>query len=193
MTEFLGGDSLLADVNAFDNRESNEKRFKAQVVARTKLSLYRDVPLNIRVDHDMTKPSKPPGTLSDRIKAAYMGAGFDQSGFARAMGIARNTLIVMIRTGEAPEWQIEKIAHLTGRSRSWLRYGIVDAAEVTVERYVTGFEDAKDMAEQAIRALRPDTASLDGDDAKPSVADREVARTGTPALGKQSRKRPKQA
>lgn len=187
MTEFLGGDSL-PDCIAFRDRECSEKQYKAQVVARTNLSLHRDIPLNIRVDNEMTRP---PQTLSDRIEAAYVGAGFNQSSFARAMGIARNTLIVMLRAGEAPEWQIEKIAWLTGRSKSWLRYGIVDAVEVTVERYVTGFEDARTQAAEAIKALKPDISSLDGGDAKPPA--RELKRTEREMRPKQPAKKPKRA
>lgn len=91
-----------------------------------------------------------PSTMGERIEVAIKGTGLGKGDFAKALGLARETVRRWIAGEVVPEDQLERIAKLSGKSVSWLRYGLVPSESATVDRYVEGYEQGKKDAVDAI-------------------------------------------
>lgn len=96
-----------------------------------------------------------PTTLGERMAAALAGAGLTRSRAAELLGLNRQTVGRWVAGEEVTEAQLARVAELTGRSAAWLRYGLVDGSEVAVERYLTGYEDAKADMQKILEHLQP--------------------------------------
>jgi len=97
-----------------------------------------------------------PETLGERIEAAIEEAGLTKGKAAELLRVNRNTITRWITTGEdVPERELIRVSELTGRSRPWLRYGLVDAAESEAERYRAGYEDGLKAIREMLSRPQP--------------------------------------
>jgi transcriptional regulator with XRE-family HTH domain len=143
-----------------------------------------------RLPDDMAIPE----TMGERIQAALDRCGLSQSEAAKRLGLVRNTIGLWVNGADIPERQLARVAELVGETPAWLRYGVRDAREEGIERYVTGYEraldDVRDVVGDAIDRLQPPSAL----DAEPPAERIGRADEGTrPADGTGARKRPKRA
>ncbi len=96
-----------------------------------------------------------PETLGERIQAALDDAGLTQIKAAELLGLNRQTIGRWVAGEEVPEAQLLRVEEITGRSRAWLRYGLVDAAESEAEHYRAGYEDGLKAIREMLSRLQP--------------------------------------
>jgi len=96
-----------------------------------------------------------PETLGERIQQALNDAGKTQTWLASTLGKSRNTVGLWVTTSRIPEEELERVADVLGRSRAWLRYGVLDPVEEGIERYVTGWEEAVEKMRENLDRMQP--------------------------------------
>jgi transcriptional regulator with XRE-family HTH domain len=141
-------------------------------------------------------PRDYPSTRGERIEVAIKGTGLTKGDFAAALGIHRQTVTRWCAGEDIAESDVERVAKLTGKSASWIRYGMVTSGQAEVDRYVEGYEQArsdvlepiKRAVEEAERLPRPTPG-----DAKAPRQMRDAEERQEPLLRPSKRKRDREA
>ena len=97
--------------------------------------------------------------MGGRVEYAIYAAGLRKGDLARILDVARQTVTRWVGGDDIPEEKLDRIALVTGRSKSWLRYGL--EAGATADRYAEGFSTARRLASELADELRDQLRKLE--------------------------------